>query len=80
MISGMFTCALVMAMVGRMSQPAASLSAKTSETRWPHGSSDTIFFGSNQASKGPMRSAGEVLVRSGRWSALSSFAAIASAR
>ena len=80
MISGMFTCALVTAMVGRMSQPAASLSANTSATMWPHGSSDTIFLGSNQLSNGPISSAGEVLVKSGRWSGFSSCAAIASAR
>ncbi len=64
MISGMFTCALVTAMVGRMSQPAASLSANTSATMWPHGSSDTIFLGSNQLSNGPIdlgrRGVGEV--------------------
>ena len=66
MISGMFTCALVMAMVGRMSHPAASLSENTSAIRWPHGSSETILWGSNQLSNGPIFSAGEVLVKSGR--------------
>ena len=49
----MLICALVMAIVGRMSMPARICSANTSPTRWPQGSSDTIFFGSAHCGHGP---------------------------
>ena len=49
--------------------PARICSANTSPTRWPHGSSETIFFGSAHCGHGPISVAGEVSVRSGRWSA-----------
>ncbi len=41
-ISGMAICARVTAMVGRMSQPAATRSANTCGATWPHGSSETM--------------------------------------
>ena len=45
--SGRWMCALVTAMVGRMSMPAAICSAKTSATSAPHGSIETMRSGSD---------------------------------
>jgi hypothetical protein len=58
--------ALVIAMLGRMSTPSAMSWRKSSATRCPHGSSDTIRPGSDHCGNGPISTTGEVLVRSGR--------------
>ena len=78
--SGMLMCALVTAIVGRTSAPAAISEAKAEATRWPQGSSDTILPGSVHCGCGPMGSAGAVSVRSGRWSFCRAPEATASAR
>ena len=52
--SGMLICALVTAIVGRISMPAAIRWAWSSATRWPHGSSETIRSGSAHCGCGPM--------------------------
>ena len=62
----MVSRALVIAMVGRMSTPSAISARKSSATRWPHGSSETIRPGSDHCGNGPISTTGEVLVRSGR--------------
>src|SRR6476659_4407786 len=80
MISGTITCALVMAMVGRMSYPAARSAANTSATMAPHGSMLTILPGSLHWGNGPMTSVGVVSVRSALCSRDNAPAATASAR
>ena len=79
-ISGRITCALVTAMVGRMSWPAANSSANTSATVAPHGSRLTILPGSLHCGYGPITSVGAVSVRSALCSRDSAPAAMASAR
>jgi hypothetical protein len=78
--SGIWICALVIAIVGLMSQPSASRSAKTSATKWPQGSSETILSALAHCGCGPNVSTGAVFVRSGTWIGLSLPAVIASAR
>ena len=56
----------VTAIVGRTSIPALICSAKTSPTRWPQGSSETILAGSPHCLCGPISQMGEVSWRSGR--------------
>src|SRR5579885_1813767 len=57
-ISGRSSRARVTAMVGRMSMPSAISALKFSATKCPHGSSETIRFGSLHCAKGPMLAAG----------------------
>jgi hypothetical protein len=78
--SGMLMCALVIAIVGRTSAPAAISPANTEATTCPQGSIETILAGSAHCGCGPTRSAGAVSVRSGRWSRCSAPEATARAR
>ena len=78
--SGMLMWARVTAIEGRTSSPAASSGAKASVVMCPHGSSETMAPGSDHCGKGPMGTAGRVLVRSGRCPAASCPAATATAR
>ena len=80
LISGSSMWALVTAMVGRMSTPAAICSRKTSATTAPNGSSETMRSASNHDGCGPMVSVGRVSVRSARCARFSEPAATASAR
>ena len=61
--SGSVSRALVIAMVGRMSTPSAISWRKSSATRWPHGSSETMRPGSDHCGNGPISTTGEVLVQ-----------------
>mmetsp|Transcript_23603 Transcript_23603/g.84239 ORF Transcript_23603/g.84239 Transcript_23603/m.84239 type:complete len:283 (-) Transcript_23603:1617-2465(-) len=58
--SGSSTCALVTAIVGRMSNPFFSHGANPSEMAWPQGSMVTMLSASAHAGYGPMRAAGVV--------------------
>ena len=78
--SGMLICALVTAMVGRMSMPAVIASPKTSATIAPKGSRETIRPASDHCGYGPIRSVGVVSVRSARCRGSSAPDATASAR
>ncbi len=66
--SGPVSRARVTAIVGRRSSPSPISLAKSWATRCPHGSSETILFGSLHCANGPTSTTGAVSVRSGRTS------------
>ena len=62
-ISGIFICALVIAILGLIWIFSSRIISENSQgLKWPHGSMDTIFF---HWGKGPMFKAGPALVKSG---------------
>jgi hypothetical protein len=60
-ISLSLMCALVIAILGRMSSPVTDSARNTCVVRWPHGSKETILLASNQAVFGGISTGGSVL-------------------